>query len=351
MNLLKKEVCEMKTKTIVFTKKDTAELIDFDIPEMTDNSVKIKNAVTTLSCGTERALITANPNVSPTSGPRDAKTYFPVLSGYSNSGTVLEVGKNVKNVKVGDRVALYWGHHCDINVVNSSQIVKIEDENITFSEGALSFISTFPMAALRKTGLEIGESMLIMGLGTLGLIAVKLARAAGAVPIIAVDLVKERRDAAIRAGADFAFSPTDEDFSQKIKNITHGGVKCAIEVTGVGKGLDETLDCMAKFGRVALLGCTRDSNFTIDYYRKVHAPGITLVGAHTLARPDVESHHGYFTHIDDMKAVLSLMSMGRVNLAELVRETYSPTQCTEVYARLVSDKNFPTVVQFDWSKI
>ncbi|MFR6641702.1 MAG: hypothetical protein ACLUSP_10635 [Christensenellales bacterium] len=67
--------------------------------------------------------------------------------------------------------------------------------------------------------------------------------------------------------------------------MTARGANVAVEVTGLGKGLDRVLDCMRKFGRVALLGCTRNSDFTIDHYRKVHGPGITPVGAHTAARP------------------------------------------------------------------
>ena len=56
--------------------------------------------------------------------------------------------------------------------------------------------------------------------------------------------------------------------------MTGGVANVGIEVTGVGVGvgLDGILDCMARFGRVALLGCTRDKEFSIDYYRKVHGP-------------------------------------------------------------------------------
>ena len=132
---------------------------------------------------------------------------------------------------------------------------------------------------------------------------------------------------------------------------TNSKAKVAIEVTGVGAGLNGALDCMAHFGRVALLGCTRVSDFTVDYYRKVHGPGITLVGAHTRARPEEESHPGYFTVIDDIKTIIGLQEGGRINLDALVDEVHSPDECTEVYTRLVEGKDYPTVVQFDWSKI
>jgi hypothetical protein len=97
-----------------------------------------------------------------------------------------------------------------------------------------------------------------------------------------------------------------------------------------------------------LLGCTRDSNFSIDYYRKVHGPGITLVGAHTNARASVESSHGNYTHIDDIKTVLKLCSLGRLTLKDLIKEVHKPCDCPSVYTRLAKDKTFPVGVQFDW---
>ena len=218
-------------------------------------------------------------------------------------------------------------------------------------EAALCYIGTFPMAALRKTKLEIGESMLVMGQGILGFLAVIFAKAAGATPVIAVDLVKERREKALKYGADYALDPMEEGFAQRVKELTDGGVNTAIEVTGLGVGLDQCLDCMAKFGRVALLGCTRDENFTIDYYRKVHGPGIQLIGAHTCARPNVESYPGYFTKNDDAKAILKLIEYNRINIKDIVDEIHQPENCAEVYDRLINDKNFPVVSQFDWRKV
>ena len=132
--------------------------------------------------------------------------------------------------------------------------------------------------------------------------------------------------------------------------LTGGGAKVAIEVTGLGAGLDTVLDCMARFGRVALLGCTRSSDFTIDYYRKVHGPGITLIGAHTAARPTQESHEGWWTEKDDAEALIRLVAGGRLDLASLIEEVHSPEDYAEVYARLAAKGGFP-VVQFDWTQL
>ena len=207
------------------------------------------------------------------------------------------------------------------------------------------------MAAIRKTRLEMGESAIVMGLGILGTIAVKLLRLAGAVPIIAADPNPKRRESALSNGADYAFDPLDKDFADKVKAVTNGGVNVAIEVTGVGAGFNEALDCMAKFGRVALLGCTRNSDFTVDYYSKIHGPGITVIGAHTMARPNAESHPGWFTHRDDIKALFKLCGGKRLCLENIIEETHSPVDCSEVYNRLIFDKEFPIGVQFDWRRL
>ena len=338
----------MNTKQIVFTGINTAELLDKEIPAVGAHSVAVRTVVTTISSGTEKANIMGDPNVNSVGAPG---VFFPRTVGYSGSGEVIAVGSEVRSVKVGDRVAVYWGKHIGVNVVAEKNVVKIEDDGISFEESAVSFIATFPMAAIRKTRVEMGESALVMGLGILGMIAVKLLRVAGAVPIIAVDPNPTRRAMALENGADYAIDPFEEGFAERVKKISEGGVNVAIEVTGVGQGFNQALDCMAKFGRVALLGCTRSSDFTVDYYRKIHAPGITVIGAHTNARPDTESHGGWFTHRDDMKAVLKLCSAGRLRLENIISETYSPEECGEVYERLVSDRNFPVGAQFDWRKI
>lgn len=337
-------------KKIVFTKKDTAEFLSFPVPELAENQVMVKTELSTISCGTERANIVGDVNISIAAAPEERPVY-PICLGYSSAGTVVKVGSKVTKVKPGDRVVVYWGNHASYNIVADKQVVKIEDDSVSFADAAISFIATFPIAAVRKTRVELGESMLVMGLGILGQIAVKAAKAAGAVPVVAADPVASRRETALKNGADYAFDPFEPDFAEKVKAVTGGGANTAVEVTGVGAGLDETLDCMAKLGRVALLGCTRDKNFTIDYYRKVHGPGISLIGAHTAARPENESYPGYFTHEDDIKTALKLVAGGRMSLADMVEETHSPEECFEVYTRLVNDKNFPAAVQFDWRNI
>lgn len=341
----------MKTlKQIIFPQAYKAEYIpvgERDFSKLKPNEVAVKTAVSTISAGTERANFIGEKAVSVFS---DAEVPFPRTVGYSSAGEVVAVGAAVTKVQVGDRVAMYWSKHINYNILPEENVVKIESDKVAYEEAAVALIATFPLAAIRKVRLEIGESLLVMGCGILGQIAVMEARAAGAYPVIACDPVAERREEALKNGADYAFDPLDKDFAEQVKAVTGGGVKTAIEVTGLGAGLNETLDCMARLGRIALLGCTRNSDFSVDYYHKVHGPGITLVGAHTSARPNIESYPSYFTHEEDIKAVLRLCGGGRLPLKNLLKETHEPSECQEIFTRLATDKNFPIGVQFDWSK-
>ena len=339
----------MNRKTIIFAQPNVVELKEDAVPQVQPNDVQVKLAISTISSGTERANLIGDPNVN----TGKAAIPYPRISGYSSAGVVSAVGSNITDINVGDRVALSWSQHRSVATVNHiislhrSNVYKIPD-NVSFNDAALFHIATFPLAAIRKCQLEIGESAVVMGLGILGIFAIELLKIAGAAPIIAVDPIAEKREKALAIGADYAFDPYDPDFAEKVKEVTNGGANVGIEVTGIGAGLEGILECMARFGRVALLGCTRNRNFTIDYYAKVHAPGITLVGAHTDARPLQESAHGWWTQDDDMKAMIKLHAMGRLKLSELVDEIHSPNECVEVYQRLINEKSFP-LVQFDWS--
>lgn len=330
----------METKTILFTGPGVAELVTQQLEAPTGKTVQVRVEVSTVSSGTERSHLRVDPNTS---------QKFPMAMGYSCAGVVTAVGEEVTKVSVGDRVAVIWSIHSRYINIPEDNVFKMDD-CVSFFDGALMHIGTFPLAAIRKCDLEIGQSAIVMGMGLLGLTAIPLLRCAGAVPVIAVDPVEEKRKKALCAGADYALDPFAPDFAKTVKTITGKGAKVGIEVTGVGAGLEGILDCMARYSKVALLGCTRNKEFTIDYYNKVHRPGITLVGAHTHARPKQESHEGWWTVGDDMNALLKLTAAGRLKLSDLVDEVHAPEEAPQVYDRLVRESTFP-VVQFDWSQM
>ena len=251
----------MKTKQIIFTKHYIAELLDAECLPPKEHEVTVSLEYSAISSGTEKANFIGLRNGTDVS--EDQEAVFPRTVGYSAAGIVTEIGKGVRSVKVGDRVIVFWGKHKKNITVSENNILKIPDE-VTTAEASMALISTFPLAAIRKAKLEIGESAMVMGLGILGIFAVQELKAAGAYPIVAVDPIEDRREFAIKLGADFALDPAEKGFADEVKRLTGGGVNVCIEVTGLGIGLIQALECMKRFGRVALLGCTRSSKFEID---------------------------------------------------------------------------------------
>ena len=164
----------MKNKQIAFVSPGAAELIDIPTSEPSAGQVLTRLMVSTISSGTERANLVGDPNVAITLG---ASVVFPRYSGYSSAGIVEKVGEGVASVKPGDRVALSWSLHKHFYLGSETNVHLLGD--ISFSAGALVHIATFPMAALRKTRLELGESMIVMGLGVHGHIGVKLSKLPG----------------------------------------------------------------------------------------------------------------------------------------------------------------------------
>ena len=338
----------MTTKQIVFTKTCTAELLEKEIYAPKENEVMVTLDYSAISSGTEKANFIGARNGIHVG--EDEEAVFPRTVGYSSAGIVTEVGAEVTDLAVGDRVFVAWGKHQKQITVKRNKVVKIPD-GVSTKEASFALIATFPLAAIRKTRLEIGESALVMGLGILGIFAVQELRAAGAYPIVAVDPIAERREFALRMGADYALDPTEVNFVERVKQITDGGANVCIEGTGLGIGLVQALDCMQVMGRIALLGCTRSSKFEIDYYGKVHGRGISLIGAHTHARPKHESSAGLWTDEDDLKALFALIKGKRLNFEDMICEICSPADAQKVYDRLANDKKFPIGVVFDWHKV
>ena len=375
---------------IVFTSAGVAELIDRPMPDPKSGEVLVRVVRSCISSGTERANLIGVPDGGVGIFGTATTTTWPRQCGYSTSGVVEKLGKGVTGLKVGDRVAMSWTLHSAHVCVPAGNAYRIPD-GVSFEQAALTHISTFPMAAIRKCrlevgesalvmgqgvlgqlavvllkaairkcGLELGESAIVMGQGILGQLAVLILKAAGATPVIAADPVAEKRTRALALGADFALDPTAVDFAAQAKSlcpseyrkifgrVEMSGPKVGIEVTGVGAALNGVLDVIAPFGRIALLGCTRDSDFTVDYYHKVHGRGVTLVGAHTACRNSDESAPGWWTQRDDALAFLRLLALGRISLAGFVDEVHKISACGDVYARLARGGAFP-VVQFDWT--
>ena len=336
----------MKDHVIVFTSKQKAEFQETQLDEtLTGDEILVKSDYDLISAGTELANYRARPNTAPhTKG-------FPTVVGYSASGHVVAVGPEAKEIKVGDRVAVNWGKHRGYFKRSETRVVKIP-EGVDMQCAACTHLASFPMLAVRRLRIEIGEPVMIAGLGLLGQFAVQFARLSGAYPVLACDYSSERRELAKRLGADAILDPREADFTAQVKNLTDGrGPAAVVEVTGYISALQQALEYVAENGRIALLGCTRVSDRYIDFYKYVHRRGVQLIGAHTMTRPKLESRPGEWTEHDDYTAFLKLLKAGRIQVSPIIGEVAPAAEAAAIFRRLDAAENPPLGVLLDWTKV
>ena len=346
----------MNKKVIIFPEPNKAELISGEIPDLSRDQVLVEYDYSAISAGTELANYLHLPNTL-----RD----FPKYPGYSACGRVIEKGSDVSTLDIGDRVIINWGGHTS-HIVRSPEeaitsaiqrplfkgLVKVENNDIDSVEAAFTHIASFPLLGVRKLNIAIGESVMIAGCGLLGLIAVQFARLSGAYPVMAIDFSPERRELAKKLGADLVFDPADPDVVEQIKAATKGrGANAVVEVTGNAKALAQALEYVALEGRISLLGCTRVSDVTIDYYKYVHTRGIHLIGAHTFTRPRMDDNHTAWSEQSDYRTILNLLAAGRITFKPFISKLVSPADAAQVYELLATEKNPPLGVVFDWSLV
>jgi L-iditol 2-dehydrogenase len=193
---------------------------------------------------------------------------YPVTPGHEWCGEVVEVGRAVKNFRVGDRVVGECVvrtperlHHFGFSMdgadreyfnVNPDWLHKLPD-TVDDMRGALiePFTCGF-YAVLRSGGTNASETVVVSGGGTIGLVSAAAAIGMGA-RVIVVDPIQTRRDIALKLGAAEALDPSTA--SERIKDLTDGkGADFVIEAAGHSASLAASLDYVATDGRMSMVG-------------------------------------------------------------------------------------------------
>jgi S-(hydroxymethyl)glutathione dehydrogenase/alcohol dehydrogenase len=280
--------------------------------------------------------------------------FLPHLLGHEGSGTVVAVGEGVKRVKAGDRVVLHWrqsaGLQCEPpkydwngKTVNAGWVTTFNDEAI-ISENRLTVIPPdFPLhlaplfgcAVTTAVGvvnndaqIKIGQSVVIFGVGGVGLNIAQAAQMVSANPIVGVDLLDSKLTMAREWGLTHAFnSRTEGDaLAAKIREIVGaGGADVVVDTTGNARVIEEAYNLTHADGRTILVGVPRKGDNASIYTLPLHFKKI-LKGSHGgSVSPDIE-----------IPRLIKLVAQNKMRLEGLVTHTFPLHQINEAIAALRS---------------
>ncbi len=281
--------------------------------------------------------------------------------GYSNAGTVIEVGGGVGELQVGDRVACAGGGfatHAEVVRVPRNLVAHIPAATargeVDFEEAAFATVGTIALQGLRLARPELGEVVAVIGLGLVGLLTVQLARAAGCA-VIGMDPLPERCRLAERLGCRATAGSADEMAALVAAHSAAAGAD-AVLITAATTSNDPVQlagEIARDRGRIVAVGAVGMDIPRRSYYAKELSFQVSRSGGPGRYDPEYEEKGrdypvGYvrWTEGRNLQAFLQLLADGRIDVRPLITHRFRIDDAAIVYSLISGDsgKSFLGVV-------
>ncbi|MEA3403297.1 MAG: zinc-binding alcohol dehydrogenase [Armatimonadota bacterium] len=328
---------------VAFTDVRQVAVQSAETPQPGPHDLLLRTTKTAISTGTELTMLMAD---FPEGSRWDQITSFPMRPGYCHVGVVEEVGDEVEGFAIGDRVATGAKHAARVTVPAGA--AHRIPEGVAHEEAALWMLGRIAFNGVRRARLEMGECVVVYGLGVIGQFVAQLARLDGARPVAGVDLSEIRRDFAIQGGADLVLGG-DEDVGAAVEQATRGRMAdCVFEVTGVQELIPREMDLLHRQGRIVILSSPRGKT-QFDFHDYVNSPSHTIIGAHNGSHPPCETWYNQWTAARNTELLFDLMAAGEVRVDHLITHRYDFTDAPEAYEMLMADRGQAGAVILDWA--
>jgi L-iditol 2-dehydrogenase len=321
------EVRKMDNKAVFMQGTNNMVFKDVPVPEVSEKDVLVKVDVVGI-CGSDVHYY-QHGRIG------DFVVEGDFILGHECAGEVIAVGSEVKNLVIGDRVALEPGKTCgkcefckegkynlcpDVvffatppyHGVFTNYVAHPEDmcfklpENVSNVEGALVEPLAVGLHASDQGGVKLGDTVVIFGTGCIGLVTLLSCKARGASKIIVVDVLDKRLETAKRLGATNVINARDTDVIKKIEELTDGkGANVVIDTAGAEITVKQTADVVKRGGTIVLVGMTPkdevEFNFmklmgkegqvkTIFRYRNLYPVAINAIASGAINVKNIVSH-------------------------------------------------------------
>lgn len=339
---------------------------DVPLPSVSEGSVLVKVMYSCISPGTEVSMVQASEKSlikKAFEQPGKLKSAFKMIEsegiletfekikkkwdmgsvlGYSLSGFVLAVGKGIKDLKVGDRVACAGSgiaNHAEYVDVPRNLIVKIPDA-LEFQEASTVALGSIAMQGVRRADITLGEYVVVFGLGVIGQIVLQISKNAGA-RVIGVDLDERRLKVGKENGADLVLNPDDSDIVKEVIHFTDGYGADKSVFTAATKSsipLHQAFQMTRRKGKVVLVGISGMEIKREDLYQKEldflistsYGPG-RYDDEYEERGLDYPYAYVRWTENRNMQEYLKELAEGKINLKNLIEKVYTIENVAEAY--------------------
>ncbi len=313
-------------KAALWYQKKDIRIEEVPEPQVRDDTVKIQVKWCGI-CGSDLHEYAAGPIFIPVDHPHPITgEKAPVIMGHEFSGQVVEVGKNVTNVKPGDRVVVEpmdvcgecpacrsgkynlcsslgfhglaggGGGFSEFTTFPAKFVHKIPD-SLSYDKAALVEPMSVALHSLRVGGFQVGQSAVVAGAGPIGLATIECLKAAGARQVIVIQRKSIRQEYAIRSGADAVLDPGVDDVVGQIRELTGGvGADIAFETTGSEQCYRLALDAITFAGTLVVTSIWEGD---ISYN-----PNTVVMGEKKVV--------GSICYCNDFPSTIAMMADGRI---------------------------------------
>ncbi|MFB6106771.1 MAG: zinc-binding alcohol dehydrogenase [Halobacteriaceae archaeon] len=328
--------------TVVFTEPGRAVVERRSRPTPDPDEVVVETERSLVSTGTELTVFSGD---YPEGSHWDEYGTYPFVPGYCNVGTVVEAGDGA-DVAVDQRV-VSRGAHARYVTVDADTCVPVP-EGVSVDEAAFHTMAAVAMNGVRRSRLAWGEAVAVYGLGLLGQFAVRLARVAGARPVVGVDLAPERLDLA--PDGVRTVDPRETDPADVLRAASDGRLAdVTVEATGNPDAIVDELDSLRRQGRFVLLSSPRGET-GFDFHDHCNWPSYEIVGAHDDSHPDVETPANPWTVERNTELFFRYVADGDLSVADLITHRHDVSEAPAVYDSLLADRTERLGVLFEWGE-
>ncbi|MCC8072090.1 MAG: bi-domain-containing oxidoreductase [Bacteroidales bacterium] len=283
----------------------------------------------------------------------------PLPLGYCNVGKVIAVGRGVTEFKVGDRVASN-GNHAEIVCVPKNLVAKIPD-NVTDDEASFTVIGSIGLEGIRLLKPELGETIVVVGLGLIGLMTAELLVANGC-RVVGVDFDQEKVDLAISKGIIGINPAKGVDPVSFVEELTNGVGADGVIITASSKSdevIHQACEMSRKRGRIVLIGVIGLNMRRDDFYKKELTFQVSCsYGAGRYDEEYENKGHDYpigyvrWTEKRNFETILQAISAGILDVKPLISEVIDLQDYKAIYGDMRRKGSIASILKYsDGDKI